>query len=181
MERSYGMGMIIGLTETDLIPFINAEKEVEICNQNNPHTFIISGSLAAVESVLNAAKTEGALRANLLPVSKPYHSRFLDKTATAFTKVINEFTFSAPVCRYISAVDQQAIETADGLRKEVIRNLSNRMHWLNTMNSLLILGTDIFFECGAGNSLSRNARFVEGDFKSFSINKLYKFLEAVKR
>jgi malonyl CoA-acyl carrier protein transacylase len=180
-DGQYGMGMIIGLNEADLNNFIETEGEVEICNQNNQHTFIISGKLKAVENVLMLAKTEGALRANLLPVSKPYHSRFLKRTTPEFVDKIKKLPFTPPSCRYVSAIDQQIIESAEGLKKEVIRNLSNRMNWLNTMNFLLKLGTVTFFECGAGDSLTRNARFVEGDFKSFSINKFDKFLEAVVR
>jgi malonyl CoA-acyl carrier protein transacylase len=178
-EGKYGMGMIIGLKESDLLNFLKTEKEVEICNQNNQHTFIISGSLAGVKKVLMSAKTEGALKANLLPVSKPYHSQFLERTAPEFAIIINKLSFSAPAHKYISAINQQIIETEDGLKKEVIKNLSNRMHWLDTMGILLTLGTDIIFECGVGDGLSRNSRFIEGSFKSFSISRLDKFLETV--
>lgn len=179
-EGKYGMGMIIGLNKSDLLNFINCEAEVEICNQNNQHTFIISGSFEAVEHVLLAAKTEGALRANLLPVSKPYHSHFLVSAVPEFAKIVNELPFRTPNYKYISAIDQQIIDTAEGLRKEVVKNLSNRMNWLDTMSQLLALGTDIFFECGAGDSLTRNSRFIEGNFKSFSVGKLGNFFEDVE-
>jgi len=180
-KGKYGMGMIIGLDESDLMKFLLDEKEVEICNQNNPLTFIISGSLTAVERILLLAKTEGALRANLLPVSNPYHSQFLGKANSGFTEVNKGLLFHDPAYRYISALDQQIIETADGLKKEIISNITNGMHWYNTMNFLIKHGTDIFFECGAGDSLTRNARFVGGDFKSFSISKLDKFFETLTK
>jgi malonyl CoA-acyl carrier protein transacylase len=52
------------------------------------------------------------------------------------------------------------------------------MNWLKTMSRLINQGSDNFFECGAGDGLTRNARFIEGDFKSYSVAKLDKFLEA---
>ena len=179
-EGKYGMGMVIGLNKSDLLNFIHCETEVEICNQNNQHTFIISGSFQAVERVLLAAKTEGALRANFLPVSKPYHSHFLVSALPEFAKIVNGLPFRTPEYKYISAIDQQIIDTAAGLKTEVIKNLSNRMNWLDTMSKLLALGTDIFFECGAGDSLTRNSRFIDGNFKSFSVGKLGNFLDDVE-
>jgi [acyl-carrier-protein] S-malonyltransferase len=176
---AYGMGMVIGLEEADLMKMTGEVRDVEICNQNNRLTFIISGSADGVESVLTSARNEGAMRANRIPVSKPYHSKFLKGTATKFEKLIENITFRSPDCKYISSIDQQIIETPAQLHEEVIRNLSCRMNWLGTMNFLISQGTDIFFECGAGDGLTRNMRFVEGDFKAFPVAKLDKFLDAM--
>jgi [acyl-carrier-protein] S-malonyltransferase len=178
-DGKYGMGMVIGLTESDLLKFIYAESDVEICNQNNPHTFIISGKLAAVENVLEASKNEGAMRASLLPVSKPYHSQFLNKSTLEFAKIINQLTFLDPAYKYISALDQQIIDTTDGLKKEVISNLPSRMNWFATMNYLLKLKTNYFFECGAGDGLTRNTRFIDGEFKAYSISRIDRFIVSV--
>lgn len=180
-EGKYGMGIIIGLEESDILNLSETAGEVEICNQNNKHTFIISGSSGAVENVIMSAKTEGAMRANIIPVSKPYHSKFLKYVGPEFAEAIKDLTFRTPDYKYISAMDQKIIETAEGLKKEVIKNLYSRMNWLDTMNLMLKMGTDIFFECGAGDGLTRNARFIEGDFKSFSVTKLDKFLEVAEK
>jgi [acyl-carrier-protein] S-malonyltransferase len=177
-EGKYGMGMVIGLEQSDIEKYLKPISEVEICNQNNPYTFIISGKLSGIEKVLGLAKEEGALRTNLLPVSKPYHSELLKQTAPEFTRLISNILFSVPEYNYISAMDQKVITTGEGLRNEVIENLSCRMSWIETMKKMIALGTDTFFECGAGESLTRNLRFIEGAQKSFSVGKLDKFLEA---
>jgi malonyl CoA-acyl carrier protein transacylase len=174
----YSMGMIIGLIESDILNLLRGTDDVEICNQNNPHTFIISGSYDALEQVLASAKAEGALRTNMLPVSNPYHSKFVKSAVTEFTEVVKELSFIDPAYKYVSAINQKIIDSAEGLIKEVIENLYCRMNWLDTMNLLLTLGTDIFFECGAGDGLTRNSRFIEGNLKSFPVTKLDKFLEA---
>jgi [acyl-carrier-protein] S-malonyltransferase len=180
-EGGYGMGMIIGLEESDLVKLMAGVADVEICNQNNRHTFIISGSEAGVENVLTSARNEGAMRANKIPVSKPYHSHFLKDTAPGFSRMIERISFKPPDCHYISSINQDIIGTPDQIRGEVIRNLSCRMNWLETMSWLIRQGTDLFFECGAGDGLTRNTRFVDGTFKSFSIAKLDKFLEAISQ
>ncbi len=177
-KDNYGMGMIIGLEESDLLALIGGATDVEICNQNNKLTFIISGSEAGVEEVLAAARNEGAMRANRLPVSKPYHSHFLKGTASGFSGLIKGISFKSPDFTYISSINQDNIITTDQIRAEVVRNLSCRMNWLETMDWMIRQGTDLFFECGAGDGLTRNTRFIEGAFKSFSVAKLEKFLEA---
>ena len=178
-EGKYGMGMIVGLTESDILDLLHGSGEVRICNQNNLHTFIISGTFEAVTGILSLAKAEGALRANLLPVSKPYHSDFIKSAVPEFTEIVRELTILAPAYKYISNIGQKIITSSDGLREEVIQNLYRRMNWFNAMNYLLALGAEVFFECGAGDGLTRNFRFIEGNFKSFSANKLEDFLETV--
>ena len=118
------------------------------------------------------------MRASLLPVSKPYHSRFLKRASPEFAEAIRDLAFMPPEYPYVSAMDQNIITTGEGLRKEAIMNLSSRMNWLKTMNSMLSNGTDMIFECGAGDGLTRNARFIEGEFQSFSVDKLEKFIES---
>jgi malonyl CoA-acyl carrier protein transacylase len=177
--HNYGMGMVIGLEEKDLLPIMESEEDIEICNRNNRHTYIISGSRKAVENVLASSKNEGALKTSMLPVSNPYHSRFLKSCVKSFEAVVNELQFSDPSYRYISALDQHIIETREDLRKEVILNLSEKMNWSETMNTLIKLGADAIFECGAGDGLTRNSRFIDGSFKSFSINKLEGFLKSI--
>jgi [acyl-carrier-protein] S-malonyltransferase len=175
----FAMGMIIGLDKTDLVALLRDRKEVEISNQNNPYTFILSGSRQMVESIMKAALEEGAMRASVLPVSKPYHSRFLEKASPEYAEAIRDLTITAPIYPYISAMDQNRITTGEGLRKEAIVNLSSPMNWMKTMNSLLSNGTDRIFECGAGDGLTRNSRFIEGKFQSFSVDKLDKFIASV--
>jgi malonyl CoA-acyl carrier protein transacylase len=175
-NESYGMGMIIGLEESDLLKMMEGLKDVEICNQNNKLTFIISGALKSIENVLASARNEGAMRANTIQVSKPYHSQFLKGTSPGFNAFAGKIPFMKPVYTYISSIDQKKVETEDDLREEVVRNLCSRMNWLNTMNYMISEGSDLFFECGAGDGLTRNMRFVEGDFKALPVAKLDKFL-----
>jgi [acyl-carrier-protein] S-malonyltransferase len=93
-DGRFGMGMIVGLPENDIVDLLDGSRDVEICNQNNPHTFIISGKAEAVKHILSLAKAEGALRANLLPVSKPYHSDFIRDAAPEFSETLMGKSFS---------------------------------------------------------------------------------------
>ena len=78
----------------------------------------------------------------------------------------------------LKVIQRELYGRLDPRVKEAIMNLSSRMNWMKTMNSLLSNGTDTIFECGAGDGLTRNARFIEGEFQSFSVDKLEKFFES---
>jgi [acyl-carrier-protein] S-malonyltransferase len=172
----YGMGMIIGLTENDIQELFRDDSGIEICNQNNPYTFIISGNKKSVTRVLDSAKAEGAMRTTLLSVSQPYHSGFLLKAEPAFAKKIKDYTFRPSEYNYISSIDQRVLTSGDELRNEVIRNLSHKMNWNKTMNFLSAQGSDFFFECGAGDGLTRNSRFIEGNYHAFSVSRIEQFI-----
>ncbi len=180
-KGTYGMGMIVGLDETDLIKILKSYQGVEICNQNNPHTFVISGVLDEVGKALLSAKDEGALHIGKLPVSKPYHSGFVKDALPEFSKIVRNMKVRNPDYKYISTLDQKIIDTPEAIRYELIQNLASRMNWLKTMRKVIDLDTDIIFECGASDGLTRNSRFIEGNFNAFSVIKLDKFLQAALR
>jgi [acyl-carrier-protein] S-malonyltransferase len=175
-EGDYGMGMIVGLSEEDIDNIIGKHNRVWICNRNNPHTYIISGERKGIDHVLTLAHEEGALRSNILPVSKPYHTSILGDAILDFSRLLDELALLDPAYPYISSLDQQEIISAGGLRQELIRNLYHRMNWYDTMKKLIDLGTGIFFECGAGDGLTRNFRFIDGKVKAYSIDSLELFI-----
>lgn len=171
-KEKYGMGMIIGLSETDVLKLIGAGTGVIICNQNNPHTCIISGNLYRIEQVLALAKNEGALKFSLLPVSKPYHTEILKEAIPGFEKFLDQTAVRDPSCAYLSSLNQEIIRSGEGLRGELIRNLYSRMNWFETMKTLIGHGTDVFFECGAGDGLTKNFRFIDKKVKALSSDKI---------
>jgi [acyl-carrier-protein] S-malonyltransferase len=173
----FTMGMIVGLNHSEIQSLLLNIPEVEICNQNNLHTFIVSGSFSAVNQLLSSAKEEGALRTNQMPVTKPYHSKLVKEAVRGFLGILNTIGFTNPAYKYVSSMDQKIMVSSHDLKNELIENLFCRMNWYQTMNFLVKKETGIFFECGGGNGLTRNNRFIEGDFISYPVSKLNQFLE----
>lgn len=179
-DHKHGMGMIIGLEKQEVLKWCDDAGDTWICNQNNPHTYLISGRLESVNRILSLAKEEGALRANRLPVSKPYHTEVLKEASDSLRTKIERLNFNDPEVPYISSINGKIISTGFDFKEEVILNIYHRMNWYETMKSLVEHGTEVFFECGAGDGLTRNFRFIKGEFKAYSIQKLEQFLLTVK-
>ncbi len=69
------------------------------------------------------------------------------------------------------------MESPEDIQKELTENLSGRINWMASFESMLQLGVTQFIECGAGNSLKKISRFQSGDFKVYPMNKVEKLLK----
>lgn len=169
----YGMGGIIGLNVDDINEIIKkSNSNIEIINSNSEFSHVVAGTKNDVNTVLRLATIEGALNAVELNVKTPYHSRFLTVFDDRFTSFVNTIVLKAPKFPIVSTFDQRLITTSDELKKELVFNLTSKINWYKTMQVLLKNRVNEFYECGAGKDLSKIARFIDGDFKFFSIYKM---------
>ena len=171
--KRYGMGTVLGLTQEDIHKLMAEKSIVEVANQNNPVSFIFSGALEEVRSILDLALNEGALNIHLLNVSIPYHSKILEETKEPFGKFIESIPFKDPETPVMSMIDQSEITDAVTLKKEIVQNLYTPLNWYQTQLHLQNSGIRSFIECGPGKTLVKNAKFVEGDSRFYSLASLF--------
>jgi [acyl-carrier-protein] S-malonyltransferase len=170
---SYGMGSVIGLTGRDIHHLIDhTDLRVEITNQNADHSFVVSGIRDDMIRLMDLANEDGALHTRNLGVSIPYHSSILKEGAAHFEKQIASLVFKYPETRIISLVDQTLLTSPSIIRQEVINNLYYSLNWLRTMHVMMERGLSAFIECGPSKGLVRNATFVEGNFRFYSLASL---------
>ena len=163
--KKFSMSSVIGLDKDDILELIRDNSlQIEISNRISEYAFVVSGVYKDIISFNEKAKSEGALHASMLNVSFPYHSHFLNGTNSLFKDSIKSISFSKAVPGIISLIDQKIMKEPKDLRAEVIRNLSSPLNWYETQLELQRSGANLFIECGMGNSLTKNAKFIEGDF-----------------
>jgi len=171
----FGMGNIIGLDLTDINTIMNDE-EAEIINTNGSHNYIISGKLPAIQNILKKAKIEGAIHTGMLPVGCPYHSKFISGSAVDFGNFINKLEIRTPHVPAISCIDQREITDRADIQRELINNLITALNWQDTILKLYSRGIGLFYECGAGESLTKLNKFIPGDHKTIKFHQLDKLL-----
>jgi [acyl-carrier-protein] S-malonyltransferase len=147
---------------------------VQVINVNNPLSAVVSGPADRVDALLDAAKEAGALGARSLPVRAPYHSRLVEPAAAAFRDFLGGVAVRDAACDIVSHIDQRVVRRREDIVDLFAANISRPFDWLATMRALVALGTDTFVECGAGGSLRRVARFIEGDYRFLSMDDLRK-------
>ena len=166
----FGMGTLIGLNLEDIQQLIaQSGLCIEITNQNASHSFVVSGFREDITKLLEHSKAEGALHVRDLDVSLPYHSRFLKDGAMDFAQKISHLRFSAPGNQIVSLIDQTILTTGEAMRIEVIRNLFHPLNWFNTNRMMLNQNISAFIECGPSKGLVKNAKFVEGNYRFYSL------------
>ena len=168
---SYGMGSLIGLSGRDIHHLIDlANLRLGITNQNATHSFVVSGLREDLGKLMELAREEGALHTRDLEVSIPYHSGYLKEGAMQFAGEIAHLEIKKPGNPVISLIDQTFLTSPSIIRQELINNLFYPLNWLRTQHAMLEHHISVFVECGASKGLVKNAKFMEGNFKFYSLN-----------
>jgi len=130
-------------------------------NYNEPKQTVISGEVPAVKAAAELAKTRGALKALLLPVSGAFHSPLLKESAAEFADFLGGFEIRTPSFPVIANVTGQPVTTADQVRDCLTRQLISPVRWVATIGSAKGLGCRKFIEVGPGNVLAGLARRID--------------------
>ena len=167
-SRQFTMGTIVGLSHDDVIGLIEQHKlPLEVINLNSPVTITISGLFDDVSLLLAKAVEEGALKIRVLKVSVPYHTRYLAPVAESFSQHVREVEIGVPSIPVISQIDQSLLHGPVAIREELVKNLYHHLSFMHTHHALLELGVRSFSECGPGKSLTRNSKFLQGEFRFY--------------
>src|SRR6202165_448258 len=94
------MAALLGLDYEAAVAVAEEAAQGQVCqaaNDNGGGQVVISGDKAAVERGLDIAKTRGARRAMLLPVSAPFHCKLMPPAADVMGKALADVTIRPPV------------------------------------------------------------------------------------
>jgi [acyl-carrier-protein] S-malonyltransferase len=126
-----------------------AQGEVcEVANDNDPGQVVLSGHRTAIERAVAAVKDFEIKRGVPLPVSAPFHCTLMGPAAEAMAEAFERtppLTLRLPVLANVTA---QA--NADPLQVAplLVRQVTNRVRWRESMLALAELGVEEFVELG---------------------------------
>lgn len=161
---SGAMAAILGLEDGEVIDACREAQAggiVEAVNFNAPGQVVIAGERNAVERAIEVAKVRGAKRAVLLPVSVPAHSRLMRPAGERLAEKLATVGLRVPRLRFVSAVDAEAHEDPQDLRRLLVRQLSSPVRWCETVRALAGFGLGQLIECGPGKVLTALNRRIE--------------------
>jgi [acyl-carrier-protein] S-malonyltransferase len=117
------MAALLGLDYETAVAVAEEAAQGQVCqaaNDNGGGQVVVSGDKAAVERALEIAKTRGAKRAMLLPVSAPFHCRLMQPAADAMAQALATVTIHKPASPLVSNVLAAAITDPDEIRRRLI-------------------------------------------------------------
>jgi [acyl-carrier-protein] S-malonyltransferase len=151
------MAALLGLDYEAAVAVADEAAQGQVCqaaNDNGGGQVVVSGDKDAVHRAVEIAKTKGAKRAMLLPVSAPFHCRLMQPAADAMAKALADVAISTPVVPVISNVLAVPITTPDEIRRRLIEQVTGTVRWRESVAYMAEHGVTRFFEIGAGKVLS---------------------------
>jgi [acyl-carrier-protein] S-malonyltransferase len=151
------MAALLGLDYDAAVAVASEAAQDQICqaaNDNGGGQVVVSGDKAAVDRAVEIAKTKGAKRAMLLPVSAPFHCRLMQPAADAMAKALSEVTINKPASPLVSNVLASAISDPDEIRRRLVEQVTGTVRWRESVAYMASHGVTRFLEIGAGKVLS---------------------------
>lgn len=154
---------------------------VEITNDNCPGQLVIAGEKEAVEKCAGLASDAGARRCVPLPVSGPFHTRFMKPAGQHLAKLFEETEFAPmqfPVIFNAAGRPKTETETVEEL---LVRQVSSGVRFTETIRWLEKEGVDTVLEIGPGKTLSGFVRKTCRGINCISIDSFESLQQAAEK
>jgi len=171
--RDGAMAAIIGLDEArlpELIAAGQAQGVFGIANRNSPGQVVVSGERAAVEAAAEAARSLGAKRAIVLPVSVAAHSPLMAEAAEGMRGVLAAVPFADPTAPLLANADASRLTTGAACRAELVDHLTTGVDWVAAVEAMAAAGVTTFVEVGPGRVLTGLIKRIVPDLDAIALD-----------
>jgi [acyl-carrier-protein] S-malonyltransferase len=145
------MVALMGFDRTELNMAIAQTPDVVLANDNSTAQVVISGSPAAVDTVVSNIKTKRAIP---LQVSGAFHSHLMADAAAEFAQLLAQTEFADAHIPILSNVAPTPASNAHELKDRLARQMTGSVRWLEICQQLSILGMTEAIEMGPGKVLT---------------------------
>src|SRR6476661_7559345 len=155
-----GEGAMAALLGLEFGPASDAAAEAaqgQVCqaaNDNGAGQVVVSGNRAAVERAVELAKSKGAKRAMLLPVSAPFHCALMQPAADVMAEALARVSVRPPTVPLVANVLAKPTEDPAEIVRSLIAQVTGTVRWRESVVYMAGAGVTKFYEVGAGKVLS---------------------------
>lgn len=169
-----GMTAVMGLESAQIIQLCQwAEKEsgqspVEPANFNAPGQIVISGRKSLLEWLSQHFTADiftpesPRVKFIALKVSAPFHCSLMKPAEEKMATVLGEMQFSDGRFPIIQNVNAEAVVKGDDLRRNLVRQVSAPVRWIECVQAMQKSGATQFIEVGCGKVLSGLIKKISG-------------------
>jgi [acyl-carrier-protein] S-malonyltransferase len=151
------MAALLGL-DFDTAAAVAAEAaQGQVCqaaNDNGGGQVVVSGDKAAVERAVELAKSKGAKRAMLLPVSAPFHCALMQAAADVMADALAKVSVKPPVVPVVCNVLAKPVSAPAEIVQALVKQVTGTVRWRESVTYMAQAGVTRFYELGAGKVLS---------------------------
>jgi [acyl-carrier-protein] S-malonyltransferase len=171
-----GVGAMAALLGIELEPAQEACKEaaqgevVAVANDNGGGQVVVSGHKGAVERTIEVAKTKGAKRGMLLPVSAPFHCPLMQPAADAMKSALESVSLATPRVPLVANVLAAEITEPSAIKQRLVEQVTGLVRWRESVQYMKAQGVEMLVECGSGKVLSGLVRRIDKDMTGLALN-----------
>jgi [acyl-carrier-protein] S-malonyltransferase len=151
------MAALIGLELAEVKTIAAEVASVGVCaaaNDNGGGQVVLSGEKSAVERAVEIAKTRGAKRAMMLPVSAPFHCPLMQPAADVMAEALAAVSVKPPVVPLVANVLARPISDPADIVRCLVEQVTGTVRWRESMLFMVQAGVTTFYEIGAGKVLT---------------------------
>jgi [acyl-carrier-protein] S-malonyltransferase len=158
------MAALLKLPEDQLAGVLAEAAQGEVvsaANFNTPDQVVIAGHAGAVNRAAELAKSRGARRAVLLPVSAPFHCSLMTPAQQRLKPDLDATAFRDLAVPLINNWQAREVRTGAEARDGLYHQVPNPVRWTETVRLLAASGVTRFIEVGAGSVLTGLVRNID--------------------
>jgi [acyl-carrier-protein] S-malonyltransferase len=151
------MAALLGLEFDAAAKIASDAAQGQICeaaNDNGGGQVVISGDKAAVERAVEIARSRGAKRAMMLPVSAPFHCKLMQPAAAVMAKALADVAVKPPAVPVIANVLAAPVTEPTQILRRLVEQITDTVRWRESVAFMAAHGTTAFYELGSGKVLT---------------------------
>ncbi len=155
------MAALLGLDFATAAAVAAEAAQGDVCqaaNDNSDGQVVVSGTRAAVERACEIAKSKGAKRAIMLPVSAPFHCALMQPAADAMAQALASANMKPPVVPVVANVSASPLIDPAIIRQKLVDQVTGTVRWRECVAYMVQSGINVFVEVGVGKVLTGLAK-----------------------
>lgn len=164
-----GMAAVLGTdipTLENICAQASTESEiVQVANDNCPGQVVISGAQAALERAIQLIEKGGYGKVRRLAVSIAAHSPLMAQAQEGFGQAVDEAGIQEPRLPLVGNVTAAVLTTGKEIRADLKAQLTSRVRWTESVQTMIARGVTTFLEIGTGSVLAGLIRRIDGQAK----------------
>ena len=145
------------------------EGKVFVANDNAPQQLVVAGLLAELDSFEKWVEINLKVRIQRIEVAGPWHTCFIETGKQLFSEWVTDRVLQTPEKTFIMNGPADVVHDAERIRKLITEQLTNPVHWRQSLSRAIELGAREFVEVGPSrvltgllraNKLTRQLRFI---------------------
>jgi len=164
------MAAIIGMDRAKIVEICQATG-AEVANFNSPQQIVITGHAAKVEAACKMLSEAGAKSVVPLEVSGAFHSSLMQPAAEKFAAELKGAPLRNAAFPIVANVDAKPATDAEVIRRNLARQITSSVQWVDTVNFMISQGVKDFVEIGPGKVLKGLIRRIDSTASVQNIEK----------